>query len=171
MGISNKIRSIIQSSEDIDTNWCIQIPKMARLKQTKPTKTTASVARKPGQKKSMPRAKSDVLLQSLGRKRRMRPGTVALREIRRYQTSTELLIRKAPFQRLVRQVHLESFREGTMEHAYRYQGSALLALQEAAEAYLVGVFHDSYLCTIHAKRVTLMPKDIQLAMRIRGGHY
>uniref|UniRef100_A0A8C8UG46 Core Histone H2A/H2B/H3 domain-containing protein n=1 Tax=Peromyscus maniculatus bairdii TaxID=230844 RepID=A0A8C8UG46_PERMB len=69
---------------------------------------------------------------------RYRPGTVALREIRRYQKSTELLIRKLPFQRL------------------------------ANEAYLVGLFEDTNLCAIHAKRVTIMPKDIQLARRIRG---
>ena len=144
---------------------------MARKKQTKPRKITNPVARKPRQWQSMSGTRRDVLLKKLGKRERLRPGTVALREIRRYQASTELLIRKAPFQRLVRQIHLENFCEGSMEHTYRYQGSAILALQEAAEAYLVGVFQDSYLCTIHAKRVTLMPKDIQLAMRIRGGRY
>ncbi len=50
----------------------------------------------------------------------------------------------------------------------RFQGAAILALQEAAEAYLVGLFEDSNLCAIHAKRVTIMPRDIQLARRIRG---
>ena len=153
------------------TNWSVQIQAMTRVKQNNPTKTNGSVVRKPKQRKSMKSSRRNVLLESLGRKRRMRPGTVALHEIHRYQASAELLIRKAPFQRLVRQVHLETFGEGSMEHKYRYQGSALLALQEAAEAYLVGVFQDSYLCTIHAKRVTLMPKDVQLTMRIRGGRY
>ena len=81
------------------------------------------------------------------------PGTVALREIRRYQKSTELLIRKLPFQRLVREIT---------------QSSAIMALQEAPEAYLVGLFEDTNLCAIHAKRVTIMPKDIQLTRRIRG---
>ena len=93
---------------------------------------------------------------------RYRPGTVALREIRRYQKSTDLLIRKLPFQRLVREI-AQDFKTG-----YRFQSTAILAIQEAAEAYLVGLFEDSYLCSIHAKRVTLMPKDIQLARRIRG---
>ncbi|KAJ8598744.1 hypothetical protein CTAYLR_010092 [Chrysophaeum taylorii] len=93
---------------------------------------------------------------------RYRPGTVALREIRRYQKSTELLIRKLPFQRLVREI-AQDFKTDL-----RFQGSAVLALQEAAEAYLVGLFEDTNLCAIHAKRVTIMPKDIQLARRIRG---
>ena len=90
-----------------------------------------------------------------------RPGTVALREFRRYQKSTELLIRKLPFQRLVREIAHD------FKTDLRFQGSAVLALQEAAEAYLVGLFEDTNLCAIHAKRVTIMPKDIQLARRIR----
>ncbi|KAK3506234.1 hypothetical protein QTP70_017623, partial [Hemibagrus guttatus] len=88
---------------------------------------------------------------------RYRPGTVALREIRRYQKSTELLIRKLPFQRLVREI-AQDFKTDL-----RFQSSAVMALQEASEAYLVGLFEDTNLCAIHAKRVTIMPKDIQLA--------
>lgn len=95
-------------------------------------------------------------------RRRYRPGTVAIREIRRYQRSTELLIRKTPFQRLVREI-AQDFRTNL-----RFQSTAILALHEAAEAYLVGLFEDSGLCAMHAKRVTVMPKDIQLARRIRG---
>ena len=91
-----------------------------------------------------------------------RPGTVALREIRKYQKSTELLIRKLPFQRVVRETAIE------YKADLRFQTSAVLALQESAEAYLVGLFEDTNLCAIHAKRVTIMPKDIQLARRIRG---
>jgi histone H3 len=93
---------------------------------------------------------------------RFRPGTVALREIRRYQKSTDLLIRKLPFQRLVRDV-AQDFKTDL-----RFQSSAVMALQEASEAYLVGLFEDTNLCAIHAKRVTIMPKDMQLARRIRG---
>ena len=93
---------------------------------------------------------------------RYRPGTVALREIRKYQKSTELLIRKAPFQRLVREI-AQDFKTDL-----RFQSTAVLALQEASEAYLVGLFEDTNLCAIHAKRVTIMPKDNQLARRIRG---
>ncbi|PWA74263.1 histone H3/CENP-A [Artemisia annua] len=93
---------------------------------------------------------------------RFRPGTVALREIRKYQKSTELLIRKLPFQRLVREI-AQDFKTDL-----RFQSSAVAALQEASEAYLVGLFEDTNLCAIHAKRVTIMPKDMQLARRIRG---
>ena len=94
--------------------------------------------------------------------RKSAPSMVALREIRRYQKSTELLIRKLPFQRLVREVAQQ------YKSDLRFQSSAVLALQEASESYLVGLFEDTNLCAIHAKRVTIMPKDIQLARRIRG---
>ena len=95
---------------------------------------------------------------------RYRPGTVALREIRKYQKSTELLIRILPFQRLVREIASD------FKSDLRFQSSAVLALQEASESYLVGLFEDTNLCAIHAKRVTIMPKDMQLARRIRGEH-
>ena len=94
------------------------------------------------------------------RKRRNHPGTVALREIRRYQKSTEFLIRKLPFQRLVRET-VEDFRP------FRVASLALKALQEATEAYITTLMEDANMCAIHAKRVTVMPKDIQLARRIR----
>lgn len=97
------------------------------------------------------------------RKRRMRPGERALKEIRQYQTSTDLLIRRLPFARLVREIQ-----QGLSRQTYSWQASAILALQEAAEAHLVGLFEDCNLCAIHAKRVTIMPKDMQLARRIRG---
>ena len=84
---------------------------------------------------------------------------------RRYQKSTELLIRKLPFQRLVREI-AQDFKTDL-----RFQSSAVMALQEASEAYLVGLFEDTNLCAIHAKRVTIMPKDIQLARRIRGERF
>lgn len=93
---------------------------------------------------------------------RYRPGTVALREIRRYQKSTDLLIRHMPFQRLVREIAQD------FELNFRFQKTAVDALQEASEAFLVGLFEDTNLCALHAKRVTIMPKDMQLARRIRG---
>lgn len=92
-------------------------------------------------------------------------GTVALREIRRYQKSSDLLIRKLPFQRLVREIAHD------VKTDLRFQGQAVLALQEASESYLVGLFEDTNLCAIHAKRVTIMSKDMQLAMRIRGSNH
>ena len=98
-----------------------------------------------------------------------RPGTVALREIRKYQKSTDLLIRKAPFQRLVRQIHIDVARKTKqIPTDYRWQGSSILALQEASEAYHVGLFEDTNLCALHSKRKTIQLKDIQLACRIRG---
>ena len=100
---------------------------------------------------------------------RYRPGTVALKQIRQYQKSTELLIRKLPFQRLVREIACDSdVIRSPLCGKVRFQSAAIMALQEASEAYLVGLFEDSNLCAIHAKRVTIMPKDIQLARRIRG---
>ena len=96
------------------------------------------------------------------KKVRFRPGTLALREIRHYQKKTCLLIRKLPFYRLVREILMDE------KVDLRIQSSAVMALQEACEAYCVGLFEDSNLCAIHGKRVTIMPKDIQLARRIRG---
>ena len=108
------------------------------------------------------RAKKGVPAGGVKKPHRYRPGTVALREIRKYQRSTELLIKKLPFQRLVREI-AQDFKTDL-----RFQSTAILALHEAAEAYMVGVFEDTNLCAIHAKRVTIMPKDMQLARRIRG---
>jgi len=100
---------------------------------------------------------------SAQKKGRYRPGVKALKEIRFYQKNTDLLIRRLPFARVVKEV--QTF---VCPRDYRWQASAMMALQEAAEAHLVSLFEDAYLCTIHAKRVTLMPKDMQLARRIRG---
>ena len=93
---------------------------------------------------------------------RYRPGTVALREIRKYQKTVELLIKKHPFQKLVREIASD------FKTDLRFQASAMLVLQEGAEAYIIGLLDDSNLCAIHSKRVTIMPKDIQLARRLRG---
>jgi histone H3 len=128
--------------------------KMARTKQTS-RKSTGGKAPKKARKQAPSGG-------GIKKPHRFRPGTVALREIRKFQKSTELLIRKLPFQRLVREI-LQDHKTDV-----RFQGSAFTALQEAAEAYLISLFEDTNLCAIHAKRVTLMPKDIQLARRIRG---
>ena len=87
---------------------------------------------------------------------------MALREIRRYQKSTELLIRRLPFQKLVWEIAQD------LKGRVNFASGAILALQEAAEAYLIGLFEDTNLCAIHAKRITIMLKDSQLARRIRG---
>ncbi|KAL4437340.1 hypothetical protein ABPG75_004479 [Micractinium tetrahymenae] len=100
------------------------------------------------------------------RAHRRRPGVVALQEIRKYQRqgkdATRHLIPKAPFWRFAREL-LGAYRDN-----YRWSVQGVLALQEAAEAYLVGLFEDTQLCSIHAKRVTIMVKDMQLAKRLRG---
>ena len=98
------------------------------------------------------------------KKIRFKAGTVALREIKRYQKSTALLLPRAPFQRVVRSICME------IDSSLRCQAQALIALQEAAEAYLVGVFEDANLCCIHARRVTIRKQDMELARRIRGEH-
>ncbi|CAB3996774.1 Histone H3 [Paramuricea clavata] len=133
---------------------------MARTKQTARKSTGGKAPRKTLATKAA--RKSAPATGGVKKPHRYRPGTVALREIRRYQKSTELLIRKLPFQRLVREI-AQDFKTDL-----RFQSSAVMALQEASEAYLVGLFEDTNLCAIHAKRVTIMPKDIQLARRIRG---
>lgn len=97
------------------------------------------------------------------RRRRHRPGERALREIRQYQKSTDLLLRRLPFARLVKEIQQLLTRE-----QYRWQGTALLALQEASEAHLVQLFEDANSCAIHGKRITIMPRDLHLARRIRG---
>ena len=103
---------------------------------------------------------------------RYRPGLLALREIRRYQQSTESLIRRTPFNKLIKEISQE-YRicpegPGTPSVQVRFQSTALAALQEAAENFLVGLFEDVNLLDVHAKRVTVMPHDIRLALRIRG---
>lgn len=98
-------------------------------------------------------------------KRRYRPGTKSLMEIRKFQRTSDLLIRKLPFARLVKEI-AEMYIG--LDYGIRWQSNAVLALQEACEAYLVHLLEDTNLCAIHAKRVTIMQKDIQLARRIRG---
>ncbi|CAK9134716.1 unnamed protein product [Ilex paraguariensis] len=138
----------------------LSVSPMARTKQTARKSTGGKAPRK--QLATKAARKSAPATGGVKKPHRFRPGTVALREIRKYQKSTELLIRKLPFQRLVREI-AQDFKTDL-----RFQSSAVAALQEAAEAYLVGLFEDTNLCAIHAKRVTIMPKDMQLARRIRG---
>ena len=133
---------------------------MARTKQTARKSTGGKAPRK--QLASKAARKSAPPSGGLKKPHRYKPGTVALREIRKYQKSTDLLMRKLPFQRLVREIAQD------YKTDLRFQSNAVLALQEAAEAYLVSLFEDTNLCAIHAKRVTIMQKDMHLARRIRG---
>ena len=133
---------------------------LAKLKKAPAKKEAAKAAKKSGMKAPKGGVK---------KRYRYQPGTVALKQIRQYQKSTELLIRKLPFQRLVREIAGDTdVIHSPLCSKVRFQSAAIMALQEASEAYLVGLFEDSNLCAIHAKRVTIMPKDIQLARRIRG---
>ena len=135
---------------------------MARTKQTARKSTGGKAPRKQLATKAA-RNSQRPATGGVKKPHRYRPGTVALREIRRYQKSVDLLIRKLPFQRLVREI-AQDFKADL-----RFQVPALMALQESAEAYLTGLYEDTNLCAIHGgKRVTIMPKDIQLARRIRG---
>jgi histone H3 len=129
-------------------------------RNTKPRKSTGGKAPRTQLKTKAARKSAPVSL--VQPRHRYRPGTVALREIRRYQKSTDLLIRKLPFQRLVREIAQD------FKNDLRFQSQAILALQEASEAYLVGLMEDVNLYAIHAKRVTIMPRDMQIARRIRG---
>ena len=139
---------------------------MARTKQTANKKTGGKAPRKQLATKASRKTPGTGKVK---KPHRYRPGTVALKQIRKYQKSTELLIKKLPFARLVREIayDFKTGKYGEKETDYRFQESALMALQEATEAYLVGLFEDSNLCAIHAKRVTIMVKDMQLARRIR----
>lgn len=134
---------------------------MARTKQTARKSSGLKPARKQLKTKAGRRS-APVANSGVKKTRRYRPGTIALRQIRKYQKSTELLIRKLPFSRLVRCI-AQDFKSDL-----RFQSTAILAIQEATEKYLVGLFEDANLCAIHAKRITIMPKDLQLARRIRG---
>ena len=133
------------------------------------TTTVSKSAAKRGSKKASSSKSGGSSSQQGGasgtRKFRFRPGTVALRTIAKLQKSTDLLLRKAPFQRLVRGVATSQ-----KEHL-RWQSSAVMALQEATEAYVVGLLADANLCTLHAGRVTLFPRDVQLARRLRGERF
>jgi histone H3 len=125
---------------------------MARTKQTARKSTGGKAPRK--QLATKAARKSAPATGGVKKPHRYRPGTVALREIRRYQKSTELLIRKLPFQRLVREI-AQDFKTDL-----RFQSTAVAALQEASEAYLVGLFEDTNLCAIHAKRVWFLLTSI-----------
>ena len=147
-GGGNNIRSFFEAP----------VPALSRINYHQKS-TGMSAKRSAGSIAKTPRAQS---LHASRKPRRFRPSVIALREIRKYQKGTELLIKRMPFQRLVREI------AAAIQPDFRFQSTALGALQEAAEAHLVGLFEDTNLCAIHARRVTIMPKDMHLARRIRG---
>ena len=138
---------------------------MARIKQV----ARASVQ---GERRPLPTpAKAPRCNPHAKKPRRFRPGTVALREIRHFQKGTQLLLLKAPFRRLIHEILQNMAYDDRRFQDIRMQSLAVCAIQEASEAYLVHLLGEANLCAIHAKRVTIMPKDIQLARRIRGETY
>ena len=140
---------------------------MARTKQTARKSTGGKAPRKRLATKAARR--SAPATTGIKKPHRYCPGTVGLRKICHYQKSTDLLIRKLPFQRLAREVLQDLNQPGFRRHdVERFRSTSLLAMQESVEAFSVGLFEDANLCAIHARRVTIMPKDMQLALRIRG---
>lgn len=143
---------------------------MARIKQTARKSTASShnysykqLSSKTNNAKNASSPKMTVKVKKSNRKRvhLYRPGSGVLKEIRHLQKTTHLLLLRAPFQRLIREITQQYKKD------WRYTAGSLMVLQEAAEAYLTGLFEDTNMCAVHAKRVTIMPKDIQLARRIR----
>ena len=137
---------------------------MARTKNSsrksssgKVPRTSIAVKRMKSEKK-----KSDA---SAKKPSKFRPGTVAIRDIKRYQKGTEMLLRKLPFQRLVREI------AQTSKDGVKFAASAVLAMQEATEAHMINLFADTCLCAIHGRRVTIQPRDLQLALRLRGDRF
>ena len=103
------------------------------------------------------------------KKRRYRPGTVSLREIRKYQTSTDLLIPKLAFQRLVKEMIQDECRERDIP-TKKIQSPAILTLQCVCEDYVTELFNMSQRTAIHAKRITVIPDDIKIVMDLRGDY-
>ena len=136
---------------------------MGRTKQTAWKSSGGKAPRKSLRTKYSKFGNAPWMSGGLKKSMRFRPGTVALRQIRKYQKSTELLIRKIPFQRLLREIS-QKFKPDL-----RFQSTAILALQEAAEDYLVKMFEQVNICAIHAGRTTIQVKDIDLWRRIKGG--
>lgn len=141
---------------------------MARTKQTARKSTSAKhkLSVRAAEKVMQLRkpVKATVTKEKKKKTKRFRPGMLALQDIRKYQNSTDLLIPKICFQRLVRELS-QKVTNNTFD--FKYQASALYALQEAAEAYLCSLFEDTNLCACHARRVTILPRDMALALRIR----
>lgn len=137
---------------------------MARTKQDEPKK------RKPGTAPAGKAPRAEIARRAaelaarggVKKTHRFRPGTVALRDIRKYQKSVDLLMRKAPFQRLVREVTQQ------IHPDLRFERGAIAALQEAVEAYLISLFGHTQIIAIRCKRVTIMPQDMAVVRYIRG---
>eukprot|EP00956_Cyclotella_meneghiniana_P001147 scaffold1315_cov23-Cyclotella_meneghiniana.AAC.15 len=147
---------------------------MARVKQTA-RKSTAGAAKAPRKRLATKNRRADV--PKVRKPHKWRPGTVSLREIRREQKRTNLAIPKVNLGRLVRDVALEQCREHQEidrtfklggDYPLRFQSTAMAAVHAASEDHAIAVLEETNLCAIHAKRVTIGPKDMKLACVLRG---
>jgi histone H3 len=139
----------------------VQVIEMARTKQTARKSTGGKAPRK--QLASKVARKSAPATGGVKKPQRFRPGVVALREIRHYQKSTDLLIRKLPFQRLVKEVAQGLSKELGLKSDLRFQSHAILALQEASEAYLTKLFEDTNICAMHGPSLDAPGSPIGMA--------
>ena len=139
----------------------MQVIEMARTKQTARKSTGGKAPRK--QLASKVAHKSAPATGGVKKPQRFRPGVVALREIRHYQKSTDLLIRKLPFQRLVKEVAQGLSKELGLKSDLRFQSHAILALQEASEAYLTKLFEDTNACAMHGPSLDAPGSPIGMA--------
>ena len=169
--LEEKVRWVEEASRLEEVGWSPSLSPTWQLAQMAAEAGPSALGEEPARRKLYPTVggkapwKEFLKAGKVKKPRMYWPGTFALHEIWQYQKSTELLIRKLPFSWLVREI---AQKVGKTD--MHFQGSAIICLQEAAEAFLVSLLEDTNLCTIHAKRVTIMPKDIQLARRIRGEH-
>jgi len=147
-----------------------RIPLRARLihsssamaAQTKQTAVKSKATKRPLGSKTGKKSAGSSGSAGVKKSFRWRPGTVALRQVKKLQASTALLIARAPFSRLVREI-AESHKAGL-----RFQSSAVAAIQEATESFVIGLLGDANLTALHANRVTALPRDLQLVRRLRG---
>jgi histone H3 len=147
-----------------------RIPLRARLihsssamaAQTKQTAVKSKATKRPLGSKTGKKSAGSSGSAGVKKSFRWRPGTVALRQVKKLQQTTGTLIARAPFSRLVREI-AESHKAGL-----RFQSSAVAAIQEATESFVIGLLGDANLTALHANRVTALPRDLQLVRRLRG---
>ncbi|KAJ0983282.1 hypothetical protein J5N97_011537 [Dioscorea zingiberensis] len=159
-GLSGSIANVVDVVTKKNDKLMKKKAKEERTEQTARRSTGGKASRKQLAIKAV--RKSTPATCDVKKPHRFRPGRVVLREIKKYKKRTKLLIQKLPLKRLVYEI-AQDFKTDL-----RFQSFTVATLQESSKAYLVGLFKDTNLCTIHAKRGTIMPKDIQLAHRIRG---
>ena len=159
-----------QQQRQHDANVILSIVNARRSSEEEGKKKTSTPKPSTGANFRANSKKRAANAQSQRKPYRYRPGTVALREIRRVQKTTDLLIRKIPFQRVVREIAAD-FPEHNKGDPFKWQATAVLATQTEAEQYVTRLMEDANEVTIHKKQVTIMPKGLQLARRLRGERY